>query len=162
MILRKGYISCTYKHYIALKDIIDNNYDYGIIMEDNICFSEPNIPVLVSKYIEQLNNNYDKWDILFDGPNGKYTEGEIKPDLLVYPKSNQITENYYGGTKAATFYLLTNSCAKKLYEKYIPFNNSPDWWMNDLFRELDIKSFWVEPSNVRVQDNHVSTTNIID
>ena len=37
-ILTKGHISCTYKHYLALKDIVENNYEYAVIMEDNMAF----------------------------------------------------------------------------------------------------------------------------
>ena len=157
IVLRKGLISCTYKHYLCLKDIIDNNYEYGVIMEDNIYFTD-NIPKLIKTYIEQLNN-YGKWDILFDCNWTNYKEGNIKPEVLVYPKSNEITQQCHGGSKAASFYLITNECAKKLFEKYIPFNNSPDWWMNDLFRKLDIKSFWVEPSVALVRQ-HVSSVGL--
>jgi GR25 family glycosyltransferase involved in LPS biosynthesis len=152
----KGIVCCTYKHYLCLKNIVENNYDYGVIMEDNICF-KGKIPELVQIYIKQLNENYGDWDILFDGSWTSYTEQPTKPGLLVYPKSNEITNQCHGGTKAATFYLLTKNCAKKLMENYIPFNNSPDWWMNDLFRKLNIKSFWVEPTNVYVHKGHVST-----
>ena len=158
MILRKGLISCTYKHYLCLKDIIDNNYDYGVIMEDNIYFIE-NIPELINKYINQLNNNYKEWDIIFDCNWTNYIEGPTKSDLLVYPKTNEITSQCHGGTKAASFYLITNKCAKKLYENYLPFNNSPDWWMNDLFRKLNIKSYWVEPSKALVR-NHISSVGL--
>jgi GR25 family glycosyltransferase involved in LPS biosynthesis len=152
----KGCICCTYKHYLCLKDIVDNNYDYGIIMEDNICF-KGKIPELVNTYIKQLDKIYGEWDILFDGAWTNYIEGPTNPDVLVYPKTNEITSQCHGGTKAATFYLIKKECAKKLIQHYIPFNNSPDWWMNDLFRKLNIKSFWVEPSFVCVQHNHIST-----
>jgi GR25 family glycosyltransferase involved in LPS biosynthesis len=158
MILRKGLISCTYKHYLCLKDIIDNNYDYGVIMEDNIYFKE-NIPELIDKYIYQLKTNYNEWDILFDCNWTNYIEGPTNSELLVYPKTNEITSQCHGGTKAASFYLITKNCAKKLYEHYIPFNNSPDWWMNDLFRKLYIKSFWVEPSKALVR-NHISSVGL--
>lgn len=157
IVLRKGLISCTYKHYLCLKDIIDNNYDFGVIMEDNIYFTD-NIPNLINKYIEQLNS-YGEWDILFDCDWTNYREGPIKPNLLVYPKTNEITQQCHGGSKAASFYLITNKCAKILYENYIPFNNSPDWWMNDLFRKLNIKSFWVEPSVARSR-KHVSSVGL--
>jgi GR25 family glycosyltransferase involved in LPS biosynthesis len=158
IVLRKGLISCTYKHYLCLKDIIENNYDYAVIMEDNIYFTD-NIPNLVNKYIEQLNQHYSDWDILFDCNWTTYKEGPIKPGLLVYPKNNEVTQHCHGGTKAASFYLIRNKCAKKLFEHYIPFNNSPDWWMNDLFRKLDIKSFWVEPSVALVRP-HVSSVGL--
>lgn len=153
----KGMVCCTYKHYLALKNIVENNYDYGVIIEDNICF-KGKIPELVNTYIKQLDENYGEWDILFDGSWTSYMEGEINSDLLVYPKTNEITSQCHGGTKAATFYLIKKECAKKLIEHYIPFNNSPDWWMNDLFRKLNIKSFWVEPSFVYVHPGHISTT----
>ena len=55
-----------------------------------------------------------------------------------------------------SFYLLNLGCAKKLYDNYIPFNNAPDWYMNDLFRKLNIKCFWSEPSVVKVWE-HIST-----
>lgn len=152
----KGLVCCTYKHYLALKDIVENNYDYGVIIEDNICF-KGKIPELLKIYINQLDNKYGKWDILFDGSWTSYQEGSVTPDLLVYPKKNEITTQCHGGTKAATFYLIKKECAQKLIEHYIPFNNSPDWWMNDLFRKLNINSFWVEPSFVQVHPNHIST-----
>ena len=146
--VNNGQISCTYKHYLCLKDIVENNYEYGVIMEDNQFFCD-NIPKTVEKYIIQLNNLYPEWDIIFDTKWKNYKdvfENELKENKCVYPKSNEITKYCHGGTRLAQFYVLNNQCAKKLYENYIPFNNAPDWWMNDLFRKLDIKSFWSEPS----------------
>ena len=121
----KGLVCCTYKHYLALKDIVDNNYDYGVIIEDNITFKD-SIPFLINKYIKQLNTYYNNWDILFDSYWGNYSEGEVRPDILVYPKSNEIKSNSHGGTRTAVFYLIKRECAKKLIDHYIPFNNSPD------------------------------------
>jgi hypothetical protein len=156
--LGKGQISCSYKHYLALKDIVENDYDYGVIMEDNMKFIG-NVPDRVHQYIGQLNSFYtDKWDILFDLKYGKYVEGPTDPNRLVYPKSNEINEFGHGGTRCAQFYLLTRDCAKRLYENYLPFNNAPDWWMNDLFRKLDIRSFWADPPNVDIWPHH-STAN---
>lgn len=155
-----GKISCTFKHYLCLKDIVENNYDYGVIMEDNQFFCD-NIPQTIEKYINQLNNLYYDWDVIFDTKWKSYKDINEKPvsnDMYVYPKSNDITNYCHGGTRLAQFYILTNKCAKKLYENYIPFNNAPDWWMNDLFRKLDIKSFWSEPSISDVFP-HISTTN---
>jgi len=152
----KGLVCCTYKHYLCLKDIVENDYDYGIIMEDNNCF-KVNIPELVNTCIQQLDEVYGEWDVVFDGAWGPYIEGDTYPELLVYPKTNEITNQCHGGTKAANFYLIKKECAKKLMEHYIPFNNSPDWWMNDLFRKLEIKSFWIEPPCCYIQPGHIST-----
>lgn len=161
ILLRRGVISCTYKHYLALKDIVENGYEYSVIMEDNIYFLGK-IPELVKIYIDQLNNYYGDWDIVFDNEWVKYIEGPIIPGIHVYPKSNEITQQCHGGTKGANFYLLTNSCAKKLFDNYLPFYHQPDWYMNDLFRKLNIKSFWIEPSMVRAQNGHKSNTAHID
>lgn len=144
--MSNGLISCTLKHYLALKDIIENNHEYSVIMEDNV-------PKRLDLYINQLNQLYPDWDVLFDNEcegtdNNKYQEGEIKEGIYVYPKSNEITNQCHGGTKLAQFYLIRLKAAKKLYENYLPFNNAPDWYMNDLFRKLNIKSFWAEPSNI--------------
>ena len=154
-----GKISCTYKHFLCLKDIVENKYDYGIIMEDNQFFCS-NIPETIEKYINQLNEMYPEWDIIFDTKWKKVqdiNETELKDGVYVYPKSNEITNYCHGGTRLAQFYIVKNKCANKLYENYIPFNNAPDWWMNDLFRKLDIKSFWSEPSISDVYP-HISTT----
>jgi len=145
--IRNGQISCTFKHYLCLKDIVENNYDYGVIMEDNQFFCG-DIPHHVNLYIDQLNNLYPDWDIIFDTKWLSYKnieECEVKEGIYVYPKSNEVGKYVHGGTRLAQFYILRNKCARKLYENYIPFNNAPDWWMNDLFRKLNINSFWSEP-----------------
>ena len=159
---RKGAIACSYKHYLCLKDIVENKYDYGVIIEDNIYFTE-DFPGNIPTYIEQLNNNYKEWDILFNHYDeshnwGVYDYQEIKPNLFVYPKSNEINHRCHGASKSANCYLLTYACAKQLYENYLPFANAPCAHMNGLFRKLSIKSFWLEPSNAHFEKNHVSTT----
>lgn len=148
--MQNGKVSCTFKHYLCLKDIVENGYDYGIIMEDNQFFNA-NIPETVEKYIRQLNELYpNNWDIIFDTNWQSYRnvrEQEVREGIYVYPKSNEISEHGgHGGTRLAQFYILTNECAKKLFNNYLPFNNAPDWWMNDLFRKQGIRSFWAEPS----------------
>jgi GR25 family glycosyltransferase involved in LPS biosynthesis len=158
--IKNGQISCTYKHFLCLKNIIENNYDYGVIMEDNQFFCG-DIPKTINLYISQLNEMYPDWDIIFDTKWKSYKdihEEEVKECLYVYPKSNEITNYCHGGTRLAQFYIVNNKCAKKLYDKYIPFNNAPDWWMNDLFSKLNINAFWSEPSISDVFP-HISTAN---
>lgn len=153
--LTLGQISCCYKHYLSLKDMVENNYPYAVVMEDAAEFLKP-VPETLDRYINELNTYYPDWDIIFDTDWEKYKEGEIQSDRVVYPKNNEVNQYDHGGTRCAHFYLLTQKCAKKLYDNYIPFNHAPDWWMNDLFRKLNIKSFWAEPSIVHVY-KHAST-----
>jgi GR25 family glycosyltransferase involved in LPS biosynthesis len=156
--MTKGLTSCVYKHYLCLQDIVKNKYKYSVIMEDNMKFVKGvNIPERVNTYIEQLNFMHPDWEILFDKNYGK-NDCETINGTYVYRKSNEITKFGHGGTRCAVFYLLTYDCAKKLYENYIPFNNAPDWWMNDLFRKLNIKSFWADPPMVDIWDHSSTTT----
>tara|TARA_B100000035_G_scaffold293533_1_gene283045 strand:+ start:52 stop:693 length:642 start_codon:yes stop_codon:yes gene_type:complete len=157
--LKKGYISVTYKHYLSLKDIVENKYEYSVIMEDNIGEFLNNIPECLELYLKQLPMD---WDILFDTTWCSYksiNEENVIPDKVVYKKTNEVTNYCHGGTRVAQFYFLNLKCAEKLYNNYLPFDNAPDWWMNTLFRKLNINSYWSEPANVVVRKNHISSTN---
>ncbi len=153
--LKDGYVCCSIKHYLALKDIVENEYEYAVIIEDGIGGFVNNVPDTVEKYLSQLPED---WDILFDTNWCPYIEGEVKEDKVVYRKSNEMTNQCHGGSKLAQFYLLNLRSARKMYENYIPFNNAPDWWMNDLFRKLDFKSYWAEPANCLLDKHKVSST----
>ena len=155
--MRLGVVSCTYKHYLSLKDIAEGDAEYGVIMEDSLHFTE-NIPKRMELYISQLNEFYPGWDVIFDSAWKEYGESEVVPGRFVYPKNIEISDQGHGGTRCAHCYLVTKDCARKLCEKYLPFNQAPDWYMNDLFRTLDIKCYWGEPSIAHVVP-HVSTAN---
>lgn len=163
---RRGLVVCGYKHYLCLYDFTEEvdtrECEYAVIMEDNATYTE-NVFELLPIYIKQLNENYgaDGWDILFNHLNndwGKYVYGPTRPDLLVYPKPNEISALCAGSTKSARFYVVRREFAKKMRAAFLPFNNGPDLWMNDLFRKLGARSFWVEPANVIVEEGHVSAT----
>lgn len=158
--MSRGLISCTLKHFLALKDIVDNNYEYAVIMEDNMITGD-NVPERLDLYIKQLNELYPDWDILFDNEwenneKYRYKESEILEGLYVYPKSNEYGKQFFGGTKLAQFYLIRLKGAKKLYDHYLPFNHAPDWFMDELFRKLNIKSFWAEPPNIFRWEHKIS------
>jgi len=155
--LSNGQISCTYKHYLCIKDMVENNNMYGVIIEDNMYFTG-DVTVRINTYIDQLNTHYPDWDVIFDSDWCKVHETEVKEGLYVYPKNNEITNICHGGTRGAPFYLFKKTFAEKLYKNYLPFNHAPDHYMNDLFRLLNIKSFWSEPPIAHIYP-HVSTAN---
>jgi GR25 family glycosyltransferase involved in LPS biosynthesis len=156
--ISRGVASCTYKHYLALEDIVKNKYEYSIIMEDNMQFVNGiNIPERVNLYIEQLNTFYPDWDVLFDMSSDTRSDYHTyTADRVVYPRKLVYDNPWHGGSRCARFYLLRYKCAEALYNNYIPFNSPPDMWMNDLFRRLDMKVFWAEPN--AVEDWHHSST----
>ena len=159
-----GWISCSYKHYLALQDIVENNIELAVVMEDNIGSFYENVPTRIKKYLEEMDED---WDIIFDSifsNFGELNEGDVLEDKLVYLKKNEITKNSegkiisHGSTRAAQFYLLNYNSAKKLYENFIPFNHSADMWMNSVIRKLNLKVYWSEPSLVSSKFNTVSST----
>jgi GR25 family glycosyltransferase involved in LPS biosynthesis len=129
----KGLISCSYKHYLCVKDIIESNLNYGIIMEDNILIQQ-NVPETINKYLSEVG---DDWDIIFDGDicnlhANNYTEGK-----LLYEVQR---------TRGLNFYLVSNRGAKKLIDSLIPFSLNLDNFINLLIEEkiVDLKIFWAE------------------
>ncbi len=164
--IKDGWISCSYKHYLALEQIVKNKDELAVIMEDNIGDFYENVMDRLSKYLEELPNN---WDVLYDSVWEEYSnmnEEEVSSNKLVYKKSNGITRNRdgkiisHGGTRAAQFYLVNKKSAKKMYDNFLPFNHSADMWMNEVLRKANLKSFWSEPSLVSKKFNTVTSTNL--
>lgn len=164
--IKDGWISCSYKHYLALEKIVNNKDEYAVIMEDNIGDFFEDIPTRLKKYQEELPED---WDVVYDSVWGDYeamNEEAIISNKLIYSKSNKITRNIdgkiisHGGTRAAQFYFVNKKSAKKLYDNFIPFNHSADMWMNDVLRKIDAKSFWAEPSLVVSKFNIKTSTNL--
>ena len=164
--IRDGWISCSYKHYLALENIIEQDNEFGVIMEDNIGGFYENIPNRLEKYLNMMDND---WDIIFDSVWGDYAqmnEEEISQNKLVYRKSNEITKNNegkiisHGSTRAAQFYLINKKAAKKLYDNFLPFNHSADMWMNEVIRKTNLKVYWSEPSIVTSKFNKKTSTKL--
>lgn len=164
--LKDGWISCSYKHYLALEDIVKHKHELAVIMEDNIGAFYEHIEQRLEKYQQQLPKD---WDIIFDSVWFDYSwldEETVSPNKLVYPKSNNLSYNKegkiiaHGGTRAAQFYFLKYETAKKMYENFLPFNASADMWLNEILRKCDLNSFWSEPSLIVSKLNKVSSTNI--
>jgi len=151
--LSLGQISCTIKHYMAIKDIVDNQHEIAVIMEDNVAFKS-NVPARIEQYLQQLPPD---WDTLFDSDWKTFTETPVTPDKIVYKKSNEITELCHGGSRLANFILINLNAAKKMYSTYLPFTQVSDWYYNDLLRRHNMNSYWSEPANT-YHVNRQSTT----
>lgn len=162
--IRDGWISCSYKHYLAIEDIVNNNYPYGVIMEDNIGDFFEKVPIRLNKYLNELPLD---WGVVFDSSWLDYKilgEQKVSNSKLTYLKSHNITRNNegkvicWGATRAAQFYFLNLEAAKKMKELFIPFNHSADMWMNEVLRKGNINTYWSEPSLVTSKLNTVTST----
>ena len=167
-VIKDGWISVSYKHYLALKEIVENKIEYSVIIEDNVGEFKSNIYERLEKYHSELP---DDWSVVFESDQ-KYLDFEhtmespVYSHKLLYKKSNEITYDesgkilLHGGSRSAQFYYLNYQTAKKLYENYLPFNHAPDMWMNELFRKLNINSYWAEPTFIKTEKNHKTSTNL--
>jgi len=158
--LPKGMISCTYKHYLALKDIVEKGYSHAVIMEDNIEFRD-NVPKALERYLRDLPPD---WDMLFDSDFLDLKSiANITPDTIVYKQAyglHQLVKYMYvdgkteirnekrGVSKGAHFIFLTHKAAKELYDNFIPFHESSDHHYNFLCEKLNLNVYWAEPPNV--------------
>jgi len=161
--LPKGMIACTYKHYLALKDIVEKGHEHAVIMEDNIEF-RGNVPEALSRYLKDLPED---WDCVFDSDFlGLKTLDDIVPNISVYKQPYGTYQNvvYYtakysrlqkekrGVAKGAHFLFLNQKAAKKLYENFLPFHECSDHHYNILFEKLNMNVYWAEPPNVHKID----------
>jgi len=162
--LPRGMISCTYKHYLALKDICEKGYEHAVIMEDNIEFRD-NVPNTLKVYMDEMPND---WDCVFDSDflgkkpiepivDGKrlykHTYG-LHHYVQYYLSNGSVYRQYeiYGASKGAHFLFLTQNAAQKLCAAFLPFHESSDHHYNILFDKLRLNVYLAEPPNVHKID----------
>lgn len=144
--LGPGQLSCTFKHYLALKDIVEKQYPYAVIMEDNIEFYS-NVPARLEKYLEELPPD---WDALFDTDWLSYKEVYEEPvseGKFVYKKKNEVSKYCHGSSRIANFIFVSLKGATRMYDDFLPFNHVSDWNYNNMFRRLNMDVYWAEPGN---------------
>ena len=171
--LTKGQIACTYKHYLALKDIVEKDLEIAVIMEDNIQFVD-NVPAAIKKYLQEVSHD---WDIIWDSNINAihdfcsdslfHCRDPIiyKYEIATLDKNGFRTYNYdtqeYLDFKAsgkllykkpqsmgANFYIVNERSAKLMYENFLPFNNCSDHHYNDLIKKYNLNSYIVTYPNV--------------
>lgn len=131
-IMPKGAISCSYKHYLCMKDIVNKSLQYAVIMEDNIEFKK-DVESTLESYLNELPED---WDIMFEGDICNL-HADIVNDKNIY-RMNE--------TRGLNFYLLSQNGAKKLIKKIIPFSLNLDNFINLLIyeKEINLVLYWGE------------------
>jgi GR25 family glycosyltransferase involved in LPS biosynthesis len=127
-----GAISCTYKHYLAICDIVEKNLDYAVIMEDNIQINF-NVNNALDVYLKELPED---WDLMFEGDICDYRSNMIN-GINIYKQNI---------TRGLNFYLISKNGAKKLKEKILPFSLNLDNLINIMIyeKEIDLNLYWGE------------------
>mgnify|MGYP000916849277 CR=1 FL=1 len=140
------------KHIQAYKKIMNSNYKFNLIFEDDVILNEYFNETLY-KGLKQLPNNYD---MLFigSGANLHIPKSMIIPNKLIYKKSIEPTSwGGNGATRCTDSYLVSKKCAKKLikYVSKLRENNikrPSDFWLNEVIRDLKLEIYWLEPTIV--------------
>ncbi|MDC0141994.1 glycosyltransferase family 25 protein [bacterium] len=167
--IKKSEISLTCKHLNIYKKMVENDIDVGIIFEDDVTLYD-NFENKLSDYYNQLP---DDWGMFFFGSGWNLHVPEKlvkKSNKNVFLKSNQgmglwSPECKYGGwpicggsTRCMDSYIIKKETAQKIINYcnkgriFRPF----DLFLNQCFRDLNIKSYWGEPSLCR-QDTFSSS-----
>lgn len=146
--IKIGQLSCTYKHYLALKHIVENNIDIGVIMEDNIefkCDLSNDFPKILNEYLELIPED---WDLLFESDTLNYKnieEDSIISNKKIYKKKNEITKYCNGATNGANCYIIPLKTAILFYKHYLPIPITVDFHMNNLIRNHKLNVYWCYP-----------------
>jgi GR25 family glycosyltransferase involved in LPS biosynthesis len=146
------------KHIDAYKNIMNNEYKYSLILEDDVILDDKFGDIL-NKGLEQLPDDYD---MLFIGNAGgcnlHIDPSRIKAEQFIYKKCREITKpgNHWeghGATRCTDSYLVSKKAAKKLINyvsnlKERAIDEASDWWLNRVIRELELDIYWLEPTIV--------------
>jgi GR25 family glycosyltransferase involved in LPS biosynthesis len=150
--LKLSEVSLTRKHIDAYRKIVNNNYKYSLILEDDVILDD-NFGYKLEKGLTHLPDDYD---MLFigNGANLHIEPSIIKPNQLIYKKCREPTNwGGNGGTRCTDSYLISKKCAKKLINyisklKEGSIQMPSDWWLNQVIRDLQLEIYWMEPTIV--------------
>lgn len=143
-------IAISLSHFYAYKQI-SNNYDNGLIFEDDVILNE-NFTDILNKYMTQLPKDYDML-FLGDGCNLHIENHKLISNQHIYEKCVYPTSwGGNGASRCCDSYIISNKCANKLCE-YINNLESKirlpiDWWLNEGARDNNFKVYWAEPTIV--------------
>jgi GR25 family glycosyltransferase involved in LPS biosynthesis len=134
-VINDSEISCTIKHYHAIKKIADECKDYGLLLEDDVIFKE-NFVDLFNEYLEKTPKD---WDAIFMGSCCNLKPENIEDNKIAYLKNHP-------ASKCGDAIVFKTELAKKITNTMKPFNTISDWEYSYQFFLHDAKVYWWEPS----------------
>tara|TARA_B100001029_G_C15022341_1_gene431375 strand:- start:572 stop:1273 length:702 start_codon:yes stop_codon:yes gene_type:complete len=131
-------ISVSIKHLEALKKIENNEYEFGIILEDDVIPEYKNFKL----EIENLIKSYKKWDVLFvgEGMGKSYRNSKIGIRRLIPFK--KIFKMEHPATNCLEAYIIKKSSVNKILEDLIPINLVIDWELAHQFFIKNLNIYW--------------------
>jgi GR25 family glycosyltransferase involved in LPS biosynthesis len=132
--LNNNELSCYYKHFDAINNIVDSHED-SFVFEDDILEVDYNLIDISSAFINLINLN--NCDILFVGSYGEHDINHHNEPYIYCGLSTL--------SRCAHAYIITYDCAKKI-QNYLTNISAPfDWQLNYAISDLNLKSCWSYP-----------------
>ena len=133
-------ISCTIKHVQALHEIKNNDYEYGLILEDDVIPKIDNFLQELNKYISKNN----KWDVLLIGEGMGKSFRDSKIGLKRYNPFKNIFKIKHPATNCLEAYIVKKSIVEDILEELLPFNLAADWELAYQFYKKDLNIYWTK------------------
>ena len=135
-------ISCSIKHIHALKKIQSENYDYSLILEDDIIPKNKNFINEVFKLI-QTNR---QWDVLFIGEGMGKNYKNKKIGFRRYLPFKKIYKIKHPATNCLEAYIVKKECVDQILDGLLPINLVIDWELAFQFFIKNLNIFWTKKS----------------
>jgi GR25 family glycosyltransferase involved in LPS biosynthesis len=136
-------ISCTIKHFEAIRRASEAPNDYSLILEDDIVLVED----FSTKFESCLDATPPDWDAIFIGTGCGQWFQEIKLKGLPSVEGNpNCFLMDHPATNCAEGYLLKKETAKKIYNGARPFHLISDWELAYQLYSSSAKVYWWHPS----------------
>ena len=136
-------ISCTIKHFEAIRRASESSADYSLILEDDI--------VLVDNFSTRLKKELEgtpaDWDAIFIGTGCGEWFQEIKLKGLQHVSNNShCFLMSHPATNCAEGYLIKKNIARTIYNGAKPFHLISDWELAYQLYAANARVYWWHPS----------------
>ena len=139
-------LSCSIKHLEALKQIEMNNYEFSLILEDDVIPTKQNFIENINYLIEKKSN----WDVLFIGQGiGEKFKNE-KIGYRRFLPFKKIFKMNHPATNCLEAYIIKKESISKILEDLIPINLVIDWELAFQFFKKEMKIYWSK-DNIFIQ-----------
>ena len=130
----KGAIGCTLSHMKAWKTLLESNFEYAIIFEDDVGFD----PIKLRSAIDQLVSNNTLWDLNMFA----ISAGKVWLPIKSLQQGQKLSIYLTRGWCAAA-YMINRKAATKLLAKTWPITTSLDFYYTRAW-EFDLKLTGIE------------------
>lgn len=128
-------ISCYLKHKKVLRNLTKSNFDYGIVIEDDVEIPNFDFNSTVQKFITEMEKN--NAEFLSVGSFGKF---DLEKTEFPYIKKDNTNS-----TRCLHCYIIKKTIAEKCLDYLEDIKAPVDWQFNYAIRDLNIKNYWSYP-----------------